>query len=83
MCSCTRVGYTSEASVHWVSQDDPSLLVDLTILLLDVPCNVLYTLCGGGRGGRERNREPRDRGRGRLCQQHEDNGRCHEPIRNK
>lgn len=66
MCSCTRVGYTSEASVHWVSQDDPSLLVDLPILLLDVPCNVLNTLCGGGRGGRERNREPRDRGRGRL-----------------
>lgn len=49
--SCTRVGYTSEASVHWVSQDDPSLLIDLSILLLDIPCNVLYTLCGAeGRG---------------------------------
>ena len=38
------LGYTSESSVHWVSNHYPSFQVHLTILLLNIACYLLHRL---------------------------------------
>jgi hypothetical protein len=41
-----KSGYTSEAPVHWVPQDYPSLLVHFPVLLLYVLGSILHALSG-------------------------------------
>lgn len=39
-------GYTSESPVHWVTKDYPSLLIQVSVLLLYVLGSILHTLRG-------------------------------------
>ena len=53
-CMESESGYASEAPVHGVSQNYPSLLVHVSVLLLDVLGSILHTLhVGRGRASEQ------------------------------